>query len=98
MLFTQVLRTLNLRLFRSVQVNVAQLRYQLPRFPKFVPQKRFKMTQSLKEFVLELNTPFEELEVTEAFENLSEQERKYLHFYTKVDRDIAQSLTLKLIF
>ena len=40
----------------------------------------------MKEFVMELNTPFEELEVTEAFDNLTEQERKYLHFYTKVNK------------
>jgi hypothetical protein len=55
------------------------------------PPKRFlsfskplKMSQNTKEFVLELNTPFEELECSEAFENLTEKERKYLHYYSKV--------------
>lgn len=38
----------------------------------------------LKEFILENESPFEQLEVSEAFENLSDKERKYLHYYTKV--------------
>lgn len=43
-----------------------------------------KMTRNMKEFILELNTPFEELDCQEAFDGLTETERKYLHFYTKV--------------
>lgn len=43
-----------------------------------------KMSFNMKEFTLENNTPFEQLEVSEAFENLTEKERKYLHYYTKV--------------
>lgn len=43
-----------------------------------------KMSRNMKEFVLELNTPFEELDCQEAFDNLTEIERKYLHFYSKV--------------
>ena len=43
--------------------------------------------QQMKEFILEQNTPFEELDCREAFDNLSETERKYLHFYTKVSFD-----------
>lgn len=42
------------------------------------------MNQQMKEFVLELNTPFEELDCREAFENLTVAEQKYLHFYSKV--------------
>lgn len=39
----------------------------------------------MQEFVLELKTPFELLDCTEAFENLaSDKERRYLHYYTKV--------------
>lgn len=48
-----------------------------------------KMTRNMKEFVLELNTPFEELDCKEAFDNLTETERKYLHFYTKVSRHLS---------
>lgn len=40
---------------------------------------------NLKEFILENDTPFEELEVSEAFENLTDKEKRYLHFYTKVN-------------
>lgn len=40
--------------------------------------------QQIQEFVLEQNTPFEELDCSEAFENLTETEKKYLHYYTKV--------------
>lgn len=42
------------------------------------------MTQNLKEFILEKDTSFEELDCREAFDNLTETERKYLHFYSKV--------------
>lgn len=46
------------------------------------------MTQTnmnnMKEYILELNTPFEDLDCREAFDNLTEKERKYLHFYSKV--------------
>jgi hypothetical protein len=44
-----------------------------------------KMNSNLKEFILENNSPFEQLEVTEAFDNLSEKEKNYLHYFTKVN-------------
>lgn len=54
---------------------------QIPTKPK---SKQTMNQQQMQEFILEQNTPFEELDCREAFENLSETERKYLHFYTKV--------------
>jgi len=51
------------------------------------------MNQNLQEFILELNTPFEELDCREAFENLTENEQKYLHFYTKV----SCAFTIKVV-
>lgn len=42
------------------------------------------MTRKIEEFILPNDTPYEELSVTEAFESLTEKERKYLHYYTKV--------------
>lgn len=46
--------------------------------------QNFAMNQNMQEFILELKTPFEELDCREAFHNLSEKEQKYLHYYTKV--------------
>lgn len=43
-----------------------------------------EMNRNMKEFILEPNTPFHELDCKEAFDDLTETERKYLHFYTKV--------------
>lgn len=43
------------------------------------------MSRKPEEFILALDTPYEQLTVSEAFENLTEKERKYLHFYTKVN-------------
>lgn len=41
------------------------------------------MTQNnMKEYILE--SIFEELDCREAFDNLTEKEQKYLHFYSKV--------------
>lgn len=41
--------------------------------------------KKMQEFILELKTPFELLDCTEAFDNLpSDKERRYLHYYTKV--------------
>jgi glycerol-3-phosphate dehydrogenase len=51
-----------------------------------------KMTQNLQEFILENNSPFEELDCREAFDNLTEKERKYLHFYTKVSVIVSSQL------
>ncbi|CRL05528.1 CLUMA_CG018166, isoform A [Clunio marinus] len=63
----------------------------LNQFPKKVNIQRFsqsavklKMNNNpLNEFVLELKTPFEELDCREAFDGLTEKERKYLHYYSK---------------
>jgi hypothetical protein len=37
-----------------------------------------------KEFVLENTTPIINLDCNQAFQNLTETEKKYLHYYTKV--------------
>lgn len=44
------------------------------------------------EHVLELTSPYEVLDCNEAFENLTEKERKYLHFYSKVSKHFATAL------
>lgn len=53
------------------------------------------MNQKQTEFVLELKTPFEQLDCQEAFDNLTATESKYLHYYTKVSF-FADSLLTKI--
>ena len=48
-------------------------------------KRKVKMSRKPEEFILALDTPYEQLSVREAFEHLTENERKYLHFYTKVN-------------
>lgn len=48
---------------------------------EFQIDNRLRMTS---EFILDPETPFEQLDVSEAFEHLTEKERKYLHYYSKV--------------
>ena len=81
MLLSRVIRkfscSLSQSLSKSLQFNRARALISKP--------ATFRTKMSLKsEFILELNTPFELLEVSESFENLTEQEKKYLHYYTKV--------------
>jgi hypothetical protein len=85
MLFPQVLRIFRSGFSRSLQIASGRRFISLER--KFLRNMESRVT---KEFVIEQLTPFEQLEVTEAFENLTEREQKYLHFYTKVDRDFAE--------
>lgn len=45
---------------------------------------KYNFKMNINEHILELKTSFEQLDCREAFDHLTEKERKYLHFYTKV--------------
>lgn len=78
---TRLIRRLSYSLVRATSLKSIRL-------IKFNNISRFQysteMHQNMQEFILELKTPFEELDCREAFDNLSEKEQKYLHYYTKV--------------
>jgi hypothetical protein len=47
------------------------------------------MSRKIEEFILALDTPYEQLSVDEAFEHLTKKERKYLHHYTKAGSSLS---------
>lgn len=81
----QLIRRCSFSLSRKLQFNVCrETSNQCQRISLIHSSKQtITMNHQLQEFILEQNTPFEELDCREAFDNLTETERKYLHFYTK---------------
>jgi hypothetical protein len=75
---SRCIKKLSLSSLRNLQFNIVQKTANIQRFSQ-------KMDQKKSEHILELNTPLELLDCREAFENLTETEKKYLHFYSKVN-------------
>lgn len=83
-MFIQQIRKSSFSLTKKLLSNFIQRSLRTNHIAKF--HKTYsKMSQNMQEFILDtLHTPFEELDCQEAFDGLTEPEKKYLHFYTKV--------------
>lgn len=81
MRFSRLCRKLSYSFFQRIKPNILKNR----KLSENLYSTSIIMNQQkMQEFVLELKTPFEELDCREAFESLSGKEQKYLHYYTKV--------------
>lgn len=91
---SQLVRTCSHSFKRQIALNI-QKSFTVVRRSANTTTYYKNMNQKQTEFVLELKTPFEQLDCQEAFDNLTATESKYLHYYTKVSF-FADSLLTKI--